>query len=103
MRSTFADTVLEVGRIDPKLVVLVGDISHFALQPFAEICPDRFYNVGICEPTIVSMAAGLSHTGYHPVVHTIAPFMIERSFEQIKLDFCYQKTWLQTYLMDQQL
>jgi transketolase len=91
MRNTFADTMLEVGRIDPKLVVLVGDISHFALQPFAEDCPGRFYNIGICEPTIVSMAAGLSHTGYHPVVHTIAPFLIERSFEQIKLDFCYQE------------
>ena len=91
MRKTFADTMLDVGRIDPKLIVLVGDISHFALQPFAKACPGRFYNVGICEPTIVSMAAGLSHTGYHPVVHTIAPFLIERSFEQIKLDFCYQE------------
>ena len=91
MRNTFADTMLEVGRFDPKLVVLVGDISHFALQPFAESCPGRFYNVGICEPTIVSMAAGLSHTGYHPVVHTIAPFLIERSFEQIKLDVDQQK------------
>ena len=91
MRKTFADTMLNVGRIDPKLIVLVGDISHFALQPFAKACPGRFYNVGICEPTIVSMAAGLSHTGYHPVVHTIAPFLIERSFEQIKLDFCYQE------------
>ena len=91
MRKTFADTMLDVGRIDPKLIVLVGDISHFALQPFAKTCPGRFYNVGICEPTIVSMAAGLSHVGYHPVVHTITPFIIERSFEQIKLDFCYQE------------
>ncbi|NQV49893.1 MAG: hypothetical protein HQ507_05330 [Candidatus Marinimicrobia bacterium] len=91
MRNTFAETMLEVGLIDPKLVVLVGDISHFALQPFAQACPGRFYNVGICEPTIVSMSAGLSHVGFHPVAHTIAPFLIERSFEQIKLDFCYQE------------
>ena len=89
IRQQFADTMLEIGQQDPKLSVLIGDISHFILQPFAKACPGRFYNVGICEPTIISMAAGLAKTGLYPVVHTIAPFIIERSFEQIKLDFCY--------------
>ena len=91
LRSAFADTMLEVGVSDPELVVLVGDISHFILQPFAEACRGRYYNVGICEQTIVSMASGLAHTGFKPVVHTISPFIIERAFEQIKLDFCYQE------------
>lgn len=89
VRQQFADTMLHVGQEDSNLAVLIGDISHFILQPFAEACPGRFYNVGICEPTMVSMAAGLSKLGFHPVVHTIAPFIVERSFEQIKLDFCY--------------
>ena len=91
MRNEFADTLLEVGKKDQKLVVLVGDISHFKLLLFKEACPGRYYNVGICEPTIVNMAAGLSMVGFYPVVHTIAPFIVERSYEQIKLDFCYQK------------
>lgn len=91
IRQQFADTILEIGKNDPKLIVLIGDISHFILQPFAKACPGRFYNVGICEPTIVSMAAGLAKLGFFPVVHTIAPFIVERSFEQIKLDFCYQQ------------
>ena len=91
IRKQFADTMLEVGLEDPRLVVMVGDISHFNLQPFAEACPGRYYNVGICEPTIVSMAAGVARTGLLPVAHTIAPFLIERSFEQLKLDFCYHK------------
>ena len=90
IRQQFADTVLEVGKEDPNLVVLIGDISHFILQPFAQACPGRFYNIGICEPTIVSMGAGMAKAGLYPVMHTIAPFLIERSFEQIKLDFCYQ-------------
>ncbi|HBQ37717.1 MAG TPA: hypothetical protein DD714_01675 [Candidatus Omnitrophica bacterium] len=90
IRQQFADTMLAVGQEDPNLVVLIGDISHFLLQPFAKACPDRFYNIGICEPTIVSMAAGLAKTGFFPVVHTIAPFIIDRAFEQLKLDFCYQ-------------
>ena len=91
LRQQFADTMLAVGGEDPDLVVLIGDISHFILQPFAKACPGRFYNVGICEPTIISMGAGLAKAGLCPVMHTIAPFIVERSFEQIKLDFCYQR------------
>ena len=94
LRLEFADTMLEVGQKDPKLVVMVGDISHGILQPFAKACPGRYYNIGICEPTIVNMAAGVSKTGLIPVVHTIAPFIIERAYEQIKLDFGYQKLGL---------
>jgi transketolase len=91
LRQEFADTMLEVGPHDQRLVVLVGDISHGILQPFAQKCPDRYYNIGICEPTIVNMAAGLNKVGLIPVVHTIAPFITERAYEQIKLDFGYQQ------------
>jgi transketolase len=90
LRLEFADTMLEVGPQDPRLVVMVGDISHGILQPYAKACPGRYYNIGICEPTIVNMAAGLSKVGLIPVLHTIAPFLIERAYEQIKLDFGYQ-------------
>lgn len=90
LREVFADTMLEIGPVDPRLVVMVGDISHGILQPYAKACPGRYYNIGICEPTIVNMAAGLNKTGLIPVVHTIAPFITERAYEQIKLDFGYQ-------------
>lgn len=91
IRKEFADTMVEVGKNDPRLIVFVGDISHFILQPFAKACPERYYNIGICEPSMVNMAAGLAKLGFIPTVHTLAPFLIERSFEQIKLDFGYQK------------
>lgn len=91
IREEFADTMLKVGPQDPRLVVMVGDISHGILQPYAKACPGRYYNIGICEPTIVNMAAGLSKTGLIPVIHTIAPFITERAYEQIKLDLGYQK------------
>lgn len=90
LRTQFADTMLEIGKKDPSLVVMVGDISHGILQPFAKECPGRYFNIGICEPTIVNMAAGVAKSGLTPVVHTIAPFIIERAYEQIKLDFGYQ-------------
>jgi len=91
LRDEFAATMTELGIADQRLVVMVGDISHGILQNFARACPGRYYNIGICEPTIVNMAAGLNKVGLIPVVHTIAPFITERAFEQIKLDFGYQK------------
>lgn len=90
LRQEFADTMTEVGAKDPRLVVMVGDISHGILQSFAKQCPRQYFNIGICEPTIVNLAAGVAKTGLIPVVHTIAPFIIERAYEQIKLDFGYQ-------------
>jgi len=90
MRSVFAQTAHELAAVDESVVVLVGDISHGILQPMAKEFPNRYYNVGICEPTIVNMASGLSKVGLNPIVHTIAPFLIERSFEQLKLDFEYE-------------
>lgn len=81
----------ELGGIYPDSVVIVGDISHGIFAGFREKFPTRYFNIGILEPTMIGIAAGMSRVGLRPVVHTIAPFLIERSFEQIKLDFGYQK------------
>ena len=43
----FADTMLDVGQTESKLIVMVGDISHGILQPFAKEFPDRYFNIGI--------------------------------------------------------
>ena len=91
IRQEFADTMLELGRKDNNLVVMVGDISHGILQKFAKNFPKRYINIGILEPTMISMGAGFAKVGINPVLHTISPFIVERSFEQIKLDFCYHK------------
>ena len=90
MRKAFAKTAIELARVDPKLVVLIGDISHYLFKDFEKEFPERFYNIGICEQTIVSVAAGFAMNGMRPLVNTIAPFCVERAFEQIKVDLCYQ-------------
>lgn len=91
MRKQFKDTVMDLAGQDDKLVVILGDISHFMFNPFQEKYPTRFFNMGICENTLVSVAAGLSAQGFHPFVHTIAPFITERCLEQIKLDLAYNQ------------
>jgi transketolase len=89
MRKQFKDTVVELAERDERVVVVLGDISHFLFLPFQQKHPARFYNMGICENALVSVAAGLCMQGFYPFVHTIAPFLTERSLEQIKLDLCY--------------
>ena len=76
---------------DEKVLVILGDISHYLFNNFQTKFPDRFHNMGICENALVSVAAGLSSQGFFPFVHTIAPFLTERSVEQIKLDMCYNQ------------
>ena len=90
LRPIFAETVASIGISDSNLVVIVGDISHGILSRFRAENPSRYFNIGISEPGMVNIAAGLSASGLVPVIHTIAPFLIERSYEQIKLDFAYQ-------------
>ena len=92
MRSQFAKTVHETLENDSSSVILIGDISHYLLSKTESAFPDRFFNAGICEQSLVGLAAGMSMAGMKPIVHTIAPFCVERSFEQIKIDMCYQNT-----------
>ena len=90
MRKQFAKTIIELGERDDRLVVLIGDISHFLLRDFQAKYPNRFYNMGIAEQAMMSISSGLGMNGFIPVVHSIAPFVTERCFEQIKDDLCYQ-------------
>jgi transketolase len=91
MRGKFKDIVTQMAEDDPRIVIVLGDISVFQFNAFREKHPDRFYNMGILEPTLISVSGGLNAAGFVPVVHTIAPFLTERCYEQIKLDLCYNR------------
>ncbi len=91
MRKQMVTTIEDILERDERLVLLLGDIGVFGFRGAFEKHPTRVYNIGILEQSTVSMAAGLAKTGLIPVVHTIAPFLVERSLEQIKIDFCYQE------------
>jgi len=91
MRKQFISTTQDLMAKDERLVVLLGDIGVFGFRNAFEQFPQRIYNIGICEQAMTGMAAGLSKEGLVPVVHSIAPFVVERCLEQLKVDFCYQK------------
>ena len=89
LRLEFAESINKISLKDKKLSVVVGDISHGILKNFRKNSPKNYFNIGICEPSMISFGAGLSKAGLTPVMHTIAPFLIERCVEQIKIDFSY--------------
>lgn len=90
MRYEFGKFIVEIAEKDDKVVVIVGDIGHGVFDAFREKFPDRFFNFGICEQSIIGAAAGMALEGLKPYVYTITPFLIERPFEQIKLDIDQQ-------------
>lgn len=91
MRKQFRETVMNISENDDRTVMIFGDVSVYLFDDFKKKYPDRFYNMGICENTLITIGAGLSSQGLIPFIHTITPFITERSFEQIKLDMCYNK------------
>lgn len=91
MRQQFVKTIESIFEQDSRLVVLLGDIGVYGFRRAFEKYPERIYNIGILEQATMSLAAGFASEGLIPVIHTIAPFVVERSLEQIKIDFCYQQ------------
>ena len=84
------DDAVELFREDPRVALVLAEISTDLFAPAFRHDPRRAVNVGIMEQTMVGVAAGFALEGFHPIVHTIAPFLAERPFEQLKLDFGYQ-------------
>ena len=90
MRRQFGKIISELADKDEKIYVLVGDIGYRVFDEFREKHPDRFINMGICEQSMIGVSAGMALEGLKPWVYTITPFLIERLFEQVKLDIDQQ-------------
>jgi transketolase len=92
MRETFVATTTALLDEDPRTAVVLADISGDAFAPARRRHPDRVLNVGIREQLMTGVAGGLALTGLRPFVHSYAPFVIDRAYEQIKLDLGHQDT-----------
>ena len=86
MRRSFGKIITELADRDEKIYVIVGDIGYRVFDEFRQKHPDRFINIGICEQSMIGVSAGMALEGLNPWVYTITPFLIERPFEQVKLD-----------------
>lgn len=89
MRSIFIKTLEDMAREDSRIIFLSADLGYTAFDSFRRNHPDRFINAGIAEANMASIAAGLAISGMKVYCYSIIPFLVMRSFEQIRFDVCY--------------
>lgn len=91
MRNAFAEELTALGGIDPRVVMLSGDIGNKLFDKFRAAHGARFFNCGVAEANMMGVAAGLAMSGLRPIAYTITPFVTTRCLEQIRTDVCYHE------------
>lgn len=90
-RAAYGEALVALGAENEKIVVLDADLSCSTMtRGFADAYPNRFFNCGIAEANMVTIASGLSSTGLIPFCSTFAVFA-SRCYEQIRNGVCYPK------------
>ena len=90
MRERFIETTTALLDEDPRTALVLADISAEPFEPAAARHPDRVFNVGIREQLMIGTAGGLALTGLRPIAHSYATFLVDRAYEQVKLDLDHQ-------------
>ncbi len=85
-REAYGQALLELGRREPRIVVLDGDLSVSTKTAlFAKEFPQRFFNVGISEANMVGMAGGLASSGKIPFISSFACFVTCKGYDQLRM------------------
>jgi transketolase len=92
MRNAFADEVTQLAQVDPRVVLLSGDIGNRLFDRLRAARPEQFMNCGVAEQNMMGVAAGMGLSGLRPIVYTITPFTTIRCLEQIKIDVGYHNS-----------
>lgn len=91
MRATCTRTIEELARDDDRIYLMTADLGYKRFDAFDQAYPGRFINVGVAEANMISIAAGLALEGKIVFCYSIAPFLVMRTLEQIRVDLCYHR------------
>ncbi len=90
MRKAYGQALVELGKANPDVVVLSADVSNSDHSfMFEDVFPDRFFNVGIAEQSLVDVAVGLAYSGKIPFANTFAFLFATRALEMVRTHICY--------------
>jgi transketolase len=90
LRDAYGKALVELGERDPTMVVLDADVSGSTRTIlFGQRFPDRFFNVGVMEPTMMTVAAGLSLTGRVAFASSFAVFAAGQAYNMVRQSICY--------------
>ncbi len=91
-RQAYGETLVELGRENPNIVVLDADLSASTMtQMFARAFPDRFFNAGIAEQNLMSVAGGLAAAGKTVFASTFAVFATGRAYDQVRVGIAHNR------------
>jgi transketolase len=90
MRDVYGETLVELGKIYPDLIVLDADVSKSTKTiSFAKTFPDRFFDVGIAEANLMGISAGIASTGKIVFASTFSVFASGRAYDQVRQSIAY--------------
>ncbi|MEI7751773.1 MAG: transketolase family protein [Candidatus Omnitrophota bacterium] len=91
-RDAYGETLLEIAKIHPEVVVMDADLSKATKSViFAEKFPERFINVGIQEANLVGVAVGLASCGKIPFISSFASFLVSKGFDQFRMGVAFSE------------
>ena len=89
MRRCLGKVLTKFAEQDENIYLIVGDIGFKVFDEFQEKFPQRFINIGLCEQSMIGVAAGLASEDFNVITTTFAPFQTMRCCEQIKVNLGY--------------
>jgi len=88
IRDAFFAELYDFASGDKNVMFLTADVGAWGLQKFKSDLPKQYINVGVAEQNLVSVAAGLALGDKNVFIYSIAAFITQRCYEQIKIDLC---------------
>ena len=83
-RRIFIDTLIELAEKDDKIILIVPDVGFNYIEKFQEKFPNRYFNFGVTEQSIVIIAAAMALDGWKPYVYSMINFVAFRPFEMVR-------------------
>ncbi len=83
-RVVFIDKLMELAERDERIVLIVADVGFKHADRFKEKFPDRYFNLGVTEQSIVIIAAGMALSGLKPYVYSMINFVLYRPYEMVR-------------------
>lgn len=88
MRYAFISELYKIAKKDNNVMLLTADLGYTVFENFAKTYPKQFINIGVAEPNMIGIAAGLALSGKKVFAYSISTFATLRTFEQIRNDVC---------------
>lgn len=91
-RKAYGETLVELGKEDPNIVAIEGDMAHSTYSNlFGKEFPERYFQCGIAEANMVGMGVGMALSGKIPFISTFSSFLLTRTFDQNRILGAYSQ------------